>query len=122
VNNLYAKNGLIFWDAEEIKVRDMLTEQFSLAVQQNLSSQNAAFKFIRIEAPLLTPCDLIDAQYTADDIYKVADDLALRPETTMGSYQAARWLLTNAGHRLRHERHGTGVDQQAEGFRAWQQH
>jgi glycyl-tRNA synthetase len=42
--------------------------------------------------PLLTPTELINKSYTAEDIY-VLGDLALRPETTMGSFEYAKWLL-----------------------------
>ena len=92
MEHLYEKNGLIFWTQEEIKLRRMLEEYFSSEILRSLRKQNAAFSMTQVEAPLLTPIELINKNYTAENIY-VLDDLALRPETTMGSFEFAKWLL-----------------------------
>src|SRR6516225_11570651 len=107
--NLYDKNGLIFWNEEQIKVRRMIEERFVLVMGQALKKQNRAFEMVQVEAPLLTPRHLINDNYTGDNIFMPAtltqdaadetrdimlfDNIALRPETTMGSYQYARYLL-----------------------------
>jgi len=49
---------------------------------------------MRVEAPQLTPLDRINPNYSEDDYFRT-DELALRPETTMGSYAYARHLLTS---------------------------
>lgn len=90
--NLYEKNGLIFWNERQIKTRRMLEAFFVDNLRDALRSINKAFEFIQVEAPLLTPSEFINSQYTTDDIF-VVDELTLRPETTMGSYQYARYLL-----------------------------
>ena len=92
MENLYEKNGLIFWTQEEIKLRRMFEDYFSSEILRSLRKQNAAFSMTQVEAPLLTPTELINKSYTAEDIY-VLGDLALRPETTMGSFEYAKWLL-----------------------------
>ena len=55
---------------------------------------------ILVEAPILTPKDLLNENYTTDDIWEQdrASGLALRPETTPGSYAYASYLLdTHSG-------------------------
>lgn len=92
MKTLYERNGLVFWDEAEIHAREMMTGWFVRCVTQCLKDQNKVFDVMRVEAPLLTPRDFINPNYTDDDIYAL-DDLALRPETTMGSYAYARHLL-----------------------------
>jgi glycyl-tRNA synthetase len=95
MHTLYDRNGLIFWDQEALHVRRMLEGYFLLRLEQNLRSQNGAFYFIQVEAPILTPREFVNPQYTDDDIFVTADGLVLRPETTMGSYAYAKYLLTH---------------------------
>ena len=57
--------------------------------------QNPQWKFFQIEAPCLIPLDLINKNYTSEDIW-VQDsesNLALKPETTPSSYLYAEYLL-----------------------------
>lgn len=93
MENLYEKNGLIFWTQEEIKLRRMFEEYFSTEILASLRKQNAAFQLIQVEAPLLTPRELINKGYTDEDVWAF-DDLALRPETTMGSFVYAKHILS----------------------------
>jgi len=93
MENLYEKNGLIFWTQEEIKLRRQFEEYFSSEILASLRKQNAAFQMIQVEAPLLTPRELINPNYTNEDIWAF-DDLALRPETTMGSFAYAKHILS----------------------------
>lgn len=94
MENLYEVNGLLFWDREQIRLRRVFEEHFLSAIERCLVAQNKAFRFFQIEAPLLTPRDKINPNYTDEDIYAL-DNLALRPETTMGSYAYAEWLLNS---------------------------
>lgn len=91
--NLYESNGLQFWTEEQIKLRDSIATMMAQTVIDNLKRQNRGFEMIRIEAPMLTPRDRINEGYTEDDVFMTANDLVLRPETTMGSYAAAQALL-----------------------------
>lgn len=93
MESLYEKNGLIFWTQEEIKLRRMFEEYFSSEILKSLRQQNPAFQLIQIEAPLLTPRELINKGYTDEDIWAF-EDVALRPETTMGSYAYAKHILS----------------------------
>ena len=90
--NLYNVNGLMFWSQEEILLRDSIKNLIVSELITTLKSANSAFELIQVEAPLLTPSNLINANYTSDDVFQL-DDLTLRPETTMGSYVYAEHLL-----------------------------
>lgn len=92
---LYNKNGLMFWNQREIESRKRQAEFITSTLTYHLREINRAFDFIQIEAPLLTPVELINSAYSPDDYYKVENDLVLRPETTMGSYQYALWLKSH---------------------------
>jgi glycyl-tRNA synthetase len=89
---LYDRNGLIFWTEEEIQAREMMTDYFVAQMKLALKSQNAAFEFVRVEAPILTPNDRINPNYTDDDVFRIGD-LTMRPETTMGTYAYIPVLL-----------------------------
>jgi glycyl-tRNA synthetase len=111
MENLYDSNGLVFWTEEEIRLRSMFEKYFVQCLKRNLKSQNRAFDFYKCEAPLLTPTELINPNYTEEDVFVQQDVvrrdtmiltleggtpqkiLVLRPETTMGSYAYARHLL-----------------------------
>lgn len=94
MENFYNRNGLIFWSQEEIKLRRMFEEHFSTNLLNSLRKQNSAFQMVQIEAPLLTPREFVNKNYTDEDMF-VVDDLVLRPETTMGSYAYAKELLSS---------------------------
>ena len=93
---LYDTNGLVFWSDKEIRLRRMFEDYFASELQRVLLSMNPAWKFHRIEAPQLTPRELINPNYTDEDVWAFDDGLVLRPETTPGSYRFASLLLTNA--------------------------
>jgi glycyl-tRNA synthetase len=103
--NLYNKNGLIFWTEEQIKVRQMFVDRFVFTMGRSLKSQNRAFEMIQCEAPLLTPQEYINPNYGVGDMYVTLqieqEPLVCRPETTMGSYEFAKYLLDHhTGTRL----------------------
>lgn len=113
MQSLYHTNGLMFWTEEEIKLREHFIEHFASRVEMLLWRENQAWRSVRVEAPLLTPQNLLNPNYTPADIFYQADfeiteegfrvkagDLALRPETTPGSYAYAQHLLgTHSGYR-----------------------
>lgn len=105
---LYLYNGLMFWTEHEIAIRDRMIPIFADGIENALRKQNPAWRFVRVEAPLLTPRGLLNPQYRSDDVYEqcivdlendelqVQDDgLTLRPETTPGSYVYAEHILNN---------------------------
>jgi len=99
MNSLYNTNGLIFWEKREIKKRNFMKEVFSDEIEDILRSENRAWHFFEIEAPLLIPRKLVNANYTNDDIWvqenKETEELVLRPETTPSSYTYACHMLNN---------------------------
>ena len=100
MNNLFEKNGLIAWTEEHIQLRNQVQDHFVLRIKSLLRDMNPAWSFHQIEAPVLTPSNLINPNYDEDDVFfqQGDDDLVLRPETTPGSYQYAQHLLdTHSG-------------------------
>lgn len=90
--NLFNKNGLVFWSEKDILTRERVVSQFIEQITNDLHNLNNAFKVIRCESTILTPKDLINQQYTDQDVFAI-EDLVLRPETTKGSYKYAEHLL-----------------------------
>ena len=105
MENLYNSNGLIFWSEEEIHLREMFKTFFVSAISHNLFVQNSGFKVLQVEAPLITPKDLINKNYTNEDIHSIQKinetdvEYVLRPETTMGTYKAIEYLLNTHNDR-----------------------
>lgn len=102
MDTLYDRNGLVFWTEKEIKCREMLKDYFVSNMREVLKGENRAFELMQVEAPLLTPHKFINPNYTKDDYFNIpGEDLVLRPETTMGSYQYAKWLLEHTETKTR---------------------
>ena len=103
---LYDINGLPFWNSKEIRKRNYMKEVFADEIEAMLRAENRAWHFFEIEAPLLMPRDLMNPNYTNEDIWaqegtkvnieeKVNEDLVLRPETTPSSYAYACHMLNS---------------------------
>lgn len=90
--NLYNKNGILFWTEKDIDNRNNFENIIKNCLKECLLKQNRSFNFVKVEAPILTPNNLINSNYTEDDVY-INNDLTLRPETTMGSYTYGLYLL-----------------------------
>jgi glycyl-tRNA synthetase len=97
MEHIYNANGLPFFNEQEIKLRRFFEDQLALEVKRALLAENGAWSFHQIEAPLLTPVDLISKNYTEADVWFQSGEtpLVLRPETTPGSYFYARDLLSH---------------------------
>jgi len=102
MQNPFNINGLVFWNEEEIKLRETFRDFFAARVRADLLALNGRWVFHYIEAPLLNPRDLLNENYTPDDIWVQGErmgeggrQLALRPETTPGSYAYAQYLLNS---------------------------
>lgn len=95
--DIYNINGLPFFYEQDIKLRRYLETYFADSVRNLLENQNAAWRMMQVEAPTLTPRELLNQNYTADDIWVQGNhgshELALRPETTPGSYKYAEMLF-----------------------------
>ena len=101
MKSLFNVNSLMFWDENEIRLRRFFEDHCSAEIKQILLSQNPAWKFFQIEAPILTPIDLINPNYTNQDVWiqeqldETETQLVLRPETTPSSYVYAQYLLNS---------------------------
>jgi len=98
--NLYTTNGLMFWDEKEIKYRNFIKQVFTDEIESILRTENRAWHFFEIEAPVLIPRELINANYTNEDIWvqetkEDISELVLRPETTPSSYAYACHMLNS---------------------------
>lgn len=100
MDTLYDRNGLVFWTEQEIKQRQIFADYFVGEMRTALRAENRAFEMIQVEAPILMPIEFVNKNYTPADYYW-CDDLALRPETTTGSYQYAKWLLAHTETKTR---------------------
>jgi glycyl-tRNA synthetase len=96
--NLYNVNGIIFWNERDIMFRRHCEESISQSLQHTLKCVNPAWEFFRVEAPLLTPNNVINENYTSEDVFRIVN-LTLRPETTMGSYAYANHILNSHNDR-----------------------
>lgn len=94
MKNLYEKNSLIFWDEREILLKEFYEKMLTAELKDCLMRMNSAFNFVKVDAPLFIPKELINENYTKDDVFlQDFDDLSLRPESTMSSYTYAEYLL-----------------------------
>ena len=103
MEQLYGVNGLIFWSEREINARKIVETHLVQAVKDSLKSMNRAWEFFQVEAPILTPWEFINKNYTDADLFATNgtakdsagndSNLIARPETTMGSYAYAKHLL-----------------------------
>jgi glycyl-tRNA synthetase len=95
MKTLYNVNSLPFWEEKDIRIRKFIEDSIKEETKSILLEQNPQWKFFQIEAPCLIPLDLINKNYTSEDIW-VQDsesNLALKPETTPSSYLYAEYLL-----------------------------
>lgn len=103
MEQLYNVNGLIFWNDEEINARKLIESRLVWVMQKTLKQMNRAWEFFQVEAPILTPWEFINKNYTDADLFATngtakdstgaETNLIARPETTMGSYAYAKHLL-----------------------------
>lgn len=99
MQSVYDVNGLVLWSGEELRLRRQFTENLVASVSSTLKSTNPAWEMIEVEASVLMPRSMISPNYTDADVFvqqthdEHALELVLRPETTPGSYAAARMFL-----------------------------
>lgn len=89
------------WTESEIAHRDRAVSAISETVKAALAALNPAWRFSRIEAPALSPRDLLSPEYSDDDLWvtpvRHADrEMVLRAETTASSYDWVRSMHNRA--------------------------
>ncbi len=94
--NIFGVNGLVVWDEREIKLREFYIDYIGSELYKAFYSINRAWSIERIESSTLIPLNLVNKNYTQEDFYKISDELALRPETTAGSYLYAKQKLKSS--------------------------
>jgi len=93
---LYNINGLVHWTQREISLRESMQARFAEDVFGWLRGTNPAWRFDRVEAPIMIPRSLINPNYTNDDlwVFHQHDEnepaLVARPETTPSTYA---WMV-----------------------------
>ena len=93
-------NGLITWGASQITLREYLVNQFHQGISGILRGTNPAWAMMRIESPCLISAASVGPAYDDTGVYAI-NELALRPETTSGSFAYAKYLFeTHSGVRL----------------------
>jgi glycyl-tRNA synthetase len=88
----------MFWNQYGVALRDEIQDKIVEGLQdamwdfygkEFIGNPGELWKWNKIEAPILTPDEVVSAQYSRDRMYGTRDDLVLRPQTTPGSFQYA---------------------------------
>jgi glycyl-tRNA synthetase len=93
---LYKINGLVHWTQQEISARERMQARFAEDISLWLRAENPAWRFDRVEAPVMIPRSMINPNYTNDDLWvfhqhdENEPELVARPETTPSTYA---WMV-----------------------------
>jgi glycyl-tRNA synthetase len=103
MEQVYELNNFLFYDEEDIRLREQFTRSMPAQISTILTQLNSAWTFERIEAPSLIPRDLLSAEYSDNDIWaqpirERETPLALKPETTPSTYA---WMVKKLEARSR---------------------
>lgn len=90
--------GLRFWDEKEILARERISNQIYQEVSRTLIGINQGWVFQRVETPVIMPRSRMNKEYSDNDVFAISTPLgegkvALRAETTDGSYLCAEHIL-----------------------------
>lgn len=93
------------WDEHELEHRDIATRKIVETVRNELTTLNRAWTFRRIEAPALSPRDLLSDEYTDEDLWATRvthaeREMVLRAETTASTYDFVRTAFPQKALRL----------------------
>lgn len=69
MESLFNSNGLIFWNEREIRLRRQFEEHFAATLKTILLNTNLSWTMFQFEGPILTPRNLINPNYTNQDIW-----------------------------------------------------
>lgn len=93
------ENGLVEWGEREIRRRQSLIGELAFEMRLAATRINRAWDFHRIESPVMMPVSMVNYSYSSDDFFCASDTLALRPETTAGSYEYAKRVVEQNGRK-----------------------
>lgn len=94
------KNGFVVYDERDISFREYSIQQICAGLYGILRDLNSAWRFYRVETPILIPAEEVSKEYDESYYFKTSESLALRPETTFGSYQILLEMLNSYTHKL----------------------
>jgi glycyl-tRNA synthetase len=100
MHSLYNVNSLVHWDERQIETRERATRFIADELRRFLKSTNRAWEMERVEAPVMLPRSMVNANYGADDLWvfdrhdEAEEQLVARPETTAGTYA---WMVHRLG-------------------------
>lgn len=97
--------GLRWWTEQELAHRQVAQDTLARAISGTLHGLNSAWRFHRVEGPMLVPQSMVNPAYSGDDVFfmertMMDQRLALRPETTAGTYMAANAMLEQLGAKI----------------------
>lgn len=76
MQSIYAINNLPFWSEEAIEQRAFLAQRFHSRLEAKVRERNRAWLFERIEAPMLIPRELLNAEYSDDALFTIAPKMS----------------------------------------------
>jgi len=89
----FKKNGLVVYNEIDIINREYAISFISTSIERFMKDINRAWEFRRVETSQLIPIEAVSSAYNKSDYFSVGDDMALRPETTWGSYEMLKNFL-----------------------------
>lgn len=100
MKKIFETNGVPFWTADEIALRNTFKQTFAREVIDMLAAENNSWRLHvhEVEGSILTPTDKINNNYTYRDVWLQYDPdnegkMVLRPETTPSSYAYVEHLM-----------------------------
>lgn len=82
------------WNEHQLETRDALVTYFTRHLTRELGKINPAFKFIRIETPVLLPFSVDNPTTQTVKIRLDSEELVLRQNTSTGAYEVSRDILS----------------------------
>lgn len=82
------------WHQHHLETRDSLVEYFTRCLERELGKINSAFRFMRIETPILLPFTVDKGKLQTVQIRLDNEELVLRQNTMTGAYEASKDILS----------------------------
>ena len=76
MHSIYDHNNLPFWSESEIEQRQHLSSRFFEETRRSMQQRNLAWRFERIEAPMLIPRELLSEEYSDEKIFAIPPKIA----------------------------------------------
>ena len=82
------------WNEHQLEVRDSLAIYFTRTLTRELNKINTAFRFMRIETPILLPFSVEPEKLQSVQIRLDNEQLVLRENTLTGAYEVSKNILS----------------------------